>query len=508
MIGLVERFALLRPYPREALMSFVKRVVRQLLGRIFKRPQISLLALLVMVAVSAVLIQFVILPAYRRSARESILEQITKLNGTWVDLQKEPLQRRLLLQGKKVDDEFINRLAGVVTWIPELIQLDLMGTPVSDESWEAVLRRKSQIKHYVLFNNAITKQAITQARFDYPDVLIEERRPDSMAAKLAKAPIPSAAIISLAHDTTSNQLLFGSGDGRLHQLKMDGRSKRTSVKKHGDWLFDIAISPSRKWIATAGGDNQLSIHRAKDLQTVATGEGHQEDVHGVVWLNDQRLVTSGDDMTLRLWDLQTDENVTLKPIASLTAHDKQVPRVIKINADTILTLSRDQTIRRWHVGDSGVELQQSYEGHQDDCMDASVSPDGSEIASVSYDGQLILWNSDSGQPAKVHRCSKERLFSLHVDWRARTAVVGSQSCVRLMKLDSGELVNKNADQTFVSKIIPCNGRLLTSDGFGRIYQRNPVTLETLSKFQIYEGNLDVFSSDAFKLAAILSVPHY
>ena len=113
MIGLVERFALLRPYPREALMSFVKRVVRQLLGRIFKRPQISLLALLVMVAVSAVLIQFVILPAYRRSARESILEQITKLNGTWVDLQKEPLQRRLLLQGKKVDDEFINRLAGV-----------------------------------------------------------------------------------------------------------------------------------------------------------------------------------------------------------------------------------------------------------------------------------------------------------------------------------------------------------------------------------------------------------
>ena len=478
-------------------MNFVSRLAR----RVYKRPQISLLALMVLIAVCAVLIQFVILPAYRRSARNQILARITELNGVWADLGKEPLRRRLLLQGERVDAPFLDDLADVAHLLPELVQLDLMRTAVSDESWNTMLRQRSNVSHYVLFENAITDGAIKEARVQYPKLTIEERRPDTVATKLAKAPIPPAAIISMVHDQSSNHLLFGSGDGRLHRMEVEQDGSRVSSKKHGDWVFDVSISPSGKRIATAGGDNRLAIHDAIDFKTLATGKGHAEDVHGVVWMDDQRLVTTSDDKTLKLWQLDSkssESDLQLMVVASLSAHDKQIPRVVKVDGDTILTVSRDHTLRRWAVSSDGFQLLKTYRGHSDDCMDASVSPDGEEFASVSYDGQLILWQASTGKPILQRRLGKERLFSLHVDWSKRFAVIGSQSCVQLISLDTGQLLRRNTDQTFVARIISCNDHILTSDGYGRILERNAMTLETKRRFQLFEGDLDVFSADGFQ----------
>ena len=306
------------------------------LRRLLRRPQFSLLGLLVLITACALVIQFAVLPAYRRSARKNILERITELGGQWKDLEKtETPRRRLLLQGDRVNDDFMQDLAGVVHLVPELTQLDLLKTAVTDDAWGKLLSRRSTIDHYVLFENAITDDAIEQARKDYPEIKIEKRRPDPVAMQLAAAPIPPAAIISMAYDSAQSHLLFGSGDGRLHRMGFADDGGRTSLKKHGDWVFDLAISPSGKWLATAGGDNQLLVHRMSDLETVATGEGHSEDVHAVVWMDESTLVTSGDDWTLRMWkvdwvdgqpapQLSTDHRDTRTRQASATRHQNRL----------------------------------------------------------------------------------------------------------------------------------------------------------------------------------------
>ena len=472
----------------------------RLFRRLFKRPQFSLLALLILIAACAALIQFAILPAYRRSAKKKILAQITELKGQWVDISEQPLRRRLLLQGERVDDAFMHDLADVVHLVPELTQLDLLQTSVTDDGWRDLLDHRSKLDHFVLFENAITEKAIAQAIKDYPTLIIEIRRPDPIALKLAKAPIPPAAIISMEYQRHDGRLLFGSGDGRLHRINLLSDAGRYSDKKHADWVFDLAISPSGEWVATAGGDNTLLIHRATDLTTVASGKGHLEDVHGVVWMDDSQLVTVGDDASLRLWRMQTSNQPSapdLTMVASLTAHDKQIPRLVKLDHQSVLTVSRDHTLRRWRVDKSGFELLQTYVGHRDDCMDASADPDAMEFVSVGYDGKLILWDVANGKRLLERQLGQERLFSVNVDWQTRLAFVGSKTCLRSIDLDSGRLLRVNADQTYISRIICSGNTLLTSDGFGRIFQRNPATLSTISRFQLFEGSLDIFSSQGF-----------
>ncbi|MEL6108798.1 MAG: hypothetical protein AAFU85_22550 [Planctomycetota bacterium] len=470
--------------------------------RLLARPQFSLLGLLLLITASALVIQFAVLPAYRRSARKNILERITELGGQWVDLDTEVPKRRLLLQGERVEDDFVHDLADVVHLVPELTQFDLLKTSVTDEAWQDLLRRESNIGHYVLFENAITDEAIEQAQKDYPEIKIEKRRPDAIAAQLAAAPIPPSAIISMAHDPSSDQLLFGSGDGRLHRMGLTNSQDRVSQAKHANWVFDLAISPSGDWIATAGGDNKLLLHRATDLKTIATGMGHREDVHAVVWLDESRLVTSGDDWTLRLWQVEGDSTEAapvVSEIASAVAHERQVPRVIRIDQETVLTVSRDHSLRRWHVGTEGFELRQTYVGHRDDCMEASVRPDGRELASVGYDGQLILWSGESGEPRLRHQLGEGRLFCLNVDWDARLALVGSKSGVQLVRLDSGRPLRRRADQPYVSRILRVGETFFTADGFGRIFQRDSETLEVKRRFQLFEGDLDVYSDQGFQI---------
>ncbi|MEO1525187.1 MAG: hypothetical protein AAFX06_07105 [Planctomycetota bacterium] len=479
-------------------MRFFKPIV----DRLYRRPQFSLLGLLILITACALIIQFAVLPAYRRSARKNILARITELGGQWVDLEKETPRRRLLLQGERVNDEFVFDLAKVIHLVPELTQLDLMKTTVSDQAWRKLLDRDSNINHYVLFENAITDEAITQARKDFPAIKIEKRRPDAIAMQLAAAPIPPAAVISMVHQADSDRIVFGSGDGRLHRMGLAMDGSRVSEKKHGDWVFDVAISPSSQWIATAGGDNKVLIHRASDLKTMSVGRGHTEDVHGVIWMDESHLVTSGDDWTMRLWKVEwidSTPKAELASLASVSAHDRQVPRVLKLDHESVLTVSRDHTLRRWRVGTDSFELIQSYDGHLDDCMEAAVSPNGNELVSVGYDGQLILWNRKTGEARFRHQLGEGRLFCVNVDWNTRQAAVGSKSGVQLVRLESGRPLRRRTDQPYVSRILRIEDRLYTSDGFGQIFERDAETLQVKRRFQLFEGDLDVYSSDGFQL---------
>ena len=484
------------------------RTLKRLFGRLTKRPQVSLLGLLILVAASALLIQFVVVPAYEHSARKNILEKIANLDGVWTDLKQDPLQRRLMLQGERVDDDFIFELGKVVYLIPELKQLDLMRTKVSDKSWKSLLKGRSTISHYVLYKNAISKQAINEAIEAHPDIKIEQRAPNKAASSMARAPIPPAAIVSLVHDQPAKQILVGAGDGRVHRIALQD-NQRSSFQMHGDWVFDIAISPSKKFVATGGGDNRLAIHRHDDLATVVSQKEHCADIHGVVWMDDTKLVTASDDKTIRLWKLEMTESqpAKLSLVQTTQAHDKSIPRLMRIDNDTVLTVSRDLTLKRWRVGDNNFQLLQTLVSHEDDVMDASVNSDATELASVGYDGKLVLWDLHTGQATGSFQVGAERLFSLWVDWRTRRAVVGGKSCVQLVNLDTGEVTIRRPDQTFVSRIIRFGNLLMTSDGYGMILQRDPTTLATIRRAQVFERGLDSLSTEGFQLEDADSWPH-
>lgn len=117
------------------------------------------------------------------------------------------------------------------------------------------------------------------------------------------------------------------------------------LEGHGGPVMGIAVAADGT-VATASFDNSVGLWRGDTPQWL---EGHRAAVNTVIFLPDGRLASGGDDFDVMLWD-------------------------------------RD-----------GGNLQR-LAGHRGKVMDLAVSPDGTLLASASWDGTIGLWPLDGGAP--------------------------------------------------------------------------------------------------------------
>jgi len=106
--------------------------------------------------------------------------------------------------------------------------------------------------------------------------------------------------------------------------------------------------------------------------------------------NGKILASSGEDATIRLWDI---ENGLL--IKTLKDHKRTVWDV-KFSPDgsKMASASYDKTVKIWNVN-NGV-LIRTITGHSEAVVALAFSPDGQQLASTSDDKTCKLWNVNTG----------------------------------------------------------------------------------------------------------------
>jgi WD40 repeat protein len=111
-------------------------------------------------------------------------------------------------------------------------------------------------------------------------------------------------------------------------------------------------------------------------------------VTGVAFTPDGRhLITSGGDRdkTLRLWDLQTGQEVR-----QFRGHRSGVQGIsVSRDGSRLLSAGADGTVRVWDIK-SGKELH-CFKGHFAQVTSVAFSPDGRRAISGSADGTVRLW---------------------------------------------------------------------------------------------------------------------
>ena len=202
--------------------------------------------------------------------------------------------------------------------------------------------------------------------------------------------------------------VWQSADGAAYQLVRD-----KPFLPHGSQpVYRVRFSPDGKLLATAGGDSRILLWKSDALLARLQADqppeperallGHTAPVRSLGFSADGgRLVSGGDDGTVRVWDVAAGA-----PVVRLRGHSNAVRSCVFSPAshDIVLSGGLDGEVRLWNVSTYREQLTLAYE-RAPEILAAAFSPDGRRVV-TSHRKDLrystaVLWEltTQRGKPA-------------------------------------------------------------------------------------------------------------
>ena len=266
---------------------------------------------------------------------------------------------------------------------------------------------------------AIAEQATAQAQADLrataEAIAIEQREVAEEQARLAASrELAAAALTNLNADPERSVLLAlhaldsahtTEAENALHRALLDLHLLRT-LRGHTSVVWNVAVSADGTRIATAGFEGVAKVWDTETGQELLTFTGHESDVFGVALSPDgKRAATASSDGTAKVWDTSTslsagavtgEATLTLRGHTVLQSGEPLVTGVaFSPDGTRIATSSFDRTVIVYD-STTGAPLL-TLRGHTDAIFGFTFSPDGARIATAGYDGVAKVWEATTGE---------------------------------------------------------------------------------------------------------------
>jgi WD40 repeat protein len=274
---------------------------------------------------------------------------------------------------------------------------------------------------------------------------------------------------------------------------LKNRSQRQTLLGHSDDVEDFVfvddstgVSVSRDW--------RIFVWNLETGAARRIIEGHEKDVLSVVY-DQGRIYTSGDDMTLRVWDLQTGELIkmwgpfenetdscaidpihgravlgcddgvirvfdieTSATLAEIDAHASGIKKVATspVNGD-ILSAAYDQRILVWDAEDFRLKVNLERRATTWE-RSFNWTPDGARIVAGTFDGTILVWDAKSGKcldEVGERGTGNICLNEVAANEQGEIATVSDDGFVRLGRLDA-------TSAEWLARIEPGSGRMLAN----------------------------------------------
>jgi len=253
-----------------------------------------------------------------------------------------------------------------------------------------------------------------------------------------------------------------------------------------DFVFvndDIGASVSRDWRVLVW-----------DLRTGAIMnvlEGHEKDVLSISY-HDGRLFTSGDDMTLRVWDLETGRQLQVwGPFESET----DTCAIDPLHRRAVLGCD-DGVVRIFDI-DSGATVGE-IDAHASGIKKVAVSPRTGDVLSAAYDQKIIVWDAASLE-RRVELEARPGLWERSFNWTpdGRQILAGTfDGTVLAWDADTGECeaeigadVGARGNPCFNEVAVTEDGELalVSDDGWVRLARLTPERADWVSQTEPASG---------------------
>jgi cytochrome c len=156
------------------------------------------------------------------------------------------------------------------------------------------------------------------------------------------------------------------------------------MRGHGGPVRAVAVAPDGASAISGSFDTSAirwSLSRKAAEQVLRF---HESAVNAVVFLQDGRVVTGGEDGKLAIWK----PGIPL-PERAYEGHTAPIVALaVSPDGNTIASASWDRTIRLWPVGGGAPRV---LEGHTQNVNGVAFTADGQALVSAGYDATVRIW---------------------------------------------------------------------------------------------------------------------
>jgi WD40 repeat protein/GTP-binding protein EngB required for normal cell division len=323
---------------------------------------------------------------------------------------------------------------------------------------------------------------------DWENLVTESEENKTSRDRIQKQ-IDELNFASSAVDELSRAFPVGS-DGE--EEKVD--DKLVVLMGHSGVVNSVAIQDNI--VVSSSTDNTVRIWDLEDLKAdPVVLEGHSDFVRSVA-IQGSTVVSGSDDETVRIWDL---EDPKADPVV-LEGHSHWV-RSVAIQGSTVVSGSRDNTVRIWDLEDPKAESV-VLKGHSSNV--SSVAIQGSTVVSGSDDETVRIWDLEDpkAEPAVLNGHS-ERVRSVAI--QGKTVVSGSyDKTVRIWDLEDpkAEPLVLTGHSHFVNTVAIQGSTVVSgsSDNTVRIWNLEDPKADPV----VLEGHSDYVTSVAIQGSTVVS----
>ncbi|REJ74963.1 MAG: hypothetical protein DWQ34_07270 [Planctomycetota bacterium] len=193
-----------------------------------------------------------------------------------------------------------------------------------------------------------------------------------------------AADISADH----SQVALGGPKKMLRVYSVETGELQYEVKKHTDWICAIEFSPDGVLLASADRANGLHVWEAFTGRPFHTLNGHTGSVNDVSWRADSNVLASASsDNTIRLWEMTNGTQVR-----SWNAHGGAFA-VEYIRDGRLVSTGRDLVVRLWNG--EGAQIAE-FPGLAEIGLEVAFDAETERALGGDWTGMVRVWNVADG----------------------------------------------------------------------------------------------------------------
>ena len=240
----------------------------------------------------------------------------------------------------------------------------------------------------------------------------------------------------------------------------DLRPVQAELKGHGGPVRAIAVSADGRSVLSGSFDTSAIRWSLATEFAEQVLRFHSDAVNAVAFLKDGRMVTAGADARIAIWTAGRQQPDRVfdghrAPIVSLA---------VSPNGTRLASASWDHTVRLWSLVDG---TQRVLEGHTQNVNGVAFAPDGRSLVSVGYDLGVRIWPLPDGPPDIVTLRSPLNAVAIAPDGEIATGGADGKVCLLTPKgKETGEVQAGAAP--IVALAISSDGTFIAAAGIGGV----------------------------------------